>query len=431
VLQSTTRSRTARVSPVSLVAESMASIEDRVLTAILTRIRRHRREAPLPNEGLPVSSPVAAASAKLRNAQFSDFEAVRELKRKWHLIPDPLENWERLWRHNPALTQQHSERPIGWVLEAEGKVVGYLGNISLLYRYGDQSLTAVASHDLVLESAYRAASLGLMSAFFCQKSIDLCLTTTAIEAVGKIARLFKSEPLPQSDYGTVLFWVLQSSSFARTLINKLDLGPSYSRIGRTLVSAAVGADRILHRRWPKKSSKYFEVREISPSEIGDDFEILWIAKLKEGQRLLADRSSAVLKWHFEIPGEQGTTRVLCCHSNRELVGYAIIRNETTRADGLRRSIIADALVKQDDPDILRVLFAAAYEHAEHAGSDVLEVLGFPGNIRQVCSEGNTYHRTFPSCPFYYKALDPVLHKSLSSAAAWYATPYDGDTTLMP
>jgi hypothetical protein len=409
----------------------MASIEERVVTAILTRIRRRRLQAPPLHEGLQVCSRAAAAPARLRNAQFSDFEAVRELKRKWRLTPDPLENWERLWRHNPALQQEHSERPIGWVLEAEGRVVGYLGNISLLYRYGDKPLTAVAGHGFVVESAYRAASLSLMAAFFCQKSADLCLTTTAIEAVGKIAQLFKSERLPQSDYETVLFWVLRSSPFARTLVNKLDLGPSYSRIGRTVVSAAVGVDRILHRRWPKKSSKYFEVREISPSEIGDDFQILWIAKLKEGQRLLADRSSAILKWHFEIPGEQGTTRVLCCHANRELVGYVIIRNESTRADGLRRSIIADALVKQDDPDILRVLFAAAYKHAEHAGSDVLEVLGFPRNIRQVCSEWNAYHRTFPACPFYYKALDPVLHKSLSNEAAWYATPYDGDTTLMP
>jgi hypothetical protein len=42
------------------------------------------------------------------------------------------------------------ERPIGWVLEAEGRPVGYLGNISLLYRSGDSTLTAVTGSAFAL-----------------------------------------------------------------------------------------------------------------------------------------------------------------------------------------------------------------------------------------------------------------------------------------
>ena len=44
-----------------------------------------------------------------------------------HYLADSLENWKRLWKENPALLHGQIERPIGWVLEAAGVIVGYLG----------------------------------------------------------------------------------------------------------------------------------------------------------------------------------------------------------------------------------------------------------------------------------------------------------------
>src|SRR5271170_7380002 len=180
----------------------MGSIEKKIAGAVLTAIRARRKASAAPEADLLVQSSGAIAPAKLREARFSDFEAVAELKRRWGLNADSFENWERLWRQNPALVHGGLERPIGWVLEADGAVVGYLGNISLLYRYGDRPLTAVTAHGLVVDPPYRAVSLTLVAAFFRQKPVDLFISTTAIESVGKIALAFKSAPLPQPDYDT-------------------------------------------------------------------------------------------------------------------------------------------------------------------------------------------------------------------------------------
>jgi hypothetical protein len=409
----------------------MVSIEKKMTTAILTKIRKHREALAVPEGEVRTHSSITVPPAKLREAQFSDYRAVTELKRRWGLIPDSFENWERLWRHNPARGQMQSERPIGWVLEAEGKLVGYLGNISLLYRYGDRTLTAVTSSGLVVEPAYRAVSLTLVAAFYRQRSVDLYVATTAIEAVGKIARAFKSDPLPQPDYGTVLFWVLRSYPFAQALMEKLKLRPELSHISGMLASLAVGIDKIARRRWPRLSSTRFAMSEISVDEIGADFQALWTEKLKEGLQLFADRSPAVLRWHFEIPGDRGATRVLCCYHNGELLGYAVIRSDQSQTNGLRRSVIADLIAKRDDSEVFRALLVAAHDHAKCVGSHILEVLGFPESIRRVCSQWNPYSRKYPACPFYYKAADPMLHKTLSNGMAWYATPFDGDTTLMP
>ena len=408
----------------------MSSFEKRVIDAILSRIRAGR-EAPTLITQDPHQDRATIAPSHLREATFSDFEAVRDLKLRWGLIPDSFQNWERLWRDNPALKFHSPALPIGWVLQADDKIVGYLGNVASLYHYGARKLTAVTGHGFVVEPAYRAVSLSLMAAFFRQKSVDLYLATTAIPAVGKIAQAFKANPLPQPDYGQVLFWVLKAHPFAQHVMAKLRLHSTLSSAGAVLASVAIGTDKSLRRRWPSHHSTSLEVKEIGVAGVGDDFRALWTSKTREKLLLLADRTPATLRWHFETPGDEGTTRVFCCYEGKELRGYAVVRSDPGHAPGLRRSFISDVIAKADDPETLRALCVAAYKHAKLVGSHTLEVLGFPQSVRSVYSQWSPFVRKYPSCPFYYKAADPDLHKALAGAALWYASPFDGDTTLMP
>ena len=322
-------------------------------------------------------------------------------------------------------------RPMGWVLEADGAVVGYIGNISLQCRYGDRTLSAVVAHAFVVDTAYRAVSVSLTTQLFSVRNRSIfTYAQQQIEAVGKIALAFKSARLPQPDYDSVFFSVLQPYPFAQAMMTKLSLGPAIARIGSVVAALAVGADKILRRRWPKRLSSSLIIREIAPKDMGDDFQALWTEKLKERPRLLADRSLATLRWLLEIPGDRGCARVLCCHKDGELAGYAVLRTDTDEENGLKKSVVADTFVKQDDPEVVKALWTAAYESAKHQGSHVLEVLGFPPSIRMACAEWKPYVRKYPASPYYYKAADPALHEALSEASAWYATPFDGDGTLI-
>jgi hypothetical protein len=412
----------------------MASLQEKIAGAILTVIRKRRTASSAAESSAHAQSRGMIAPARVREVQYSDFDAVADLKQRWGISADSLENWERLWQHNPALMRGEMEcqiqRPMGWVLEADGAIVGYIGNISLQCHYGDRTLRAVVAHAFVVDTAYRAVGVSLTAAFFRQKSVDLYLCTTAIEAVGKIALAFKSTRLPQPDYDSVLFSVLQPYPFAQAMMTKLSLGPVAARFGAVVAALAIGTDKILRRRWAKRSSSSLVIREIAPKDMREDFQALWAKKLKERPRLLADRSLATLRWHLEIPGDRGCARVLCCHKDGELAGYAVLRTDTDPENGLKKSVIADTFVKQDDPEIVKALWAAAYESAKREGSHVLEVLGFPPSIRLACAEWKPYVRKYPASPYYYKAADPALHEALSDAAAWYATPFDGDGTLI-
>jgi hypothetical protein len=411
------------------VFNQMSSLQEKISTAILTRIRKRRNSLPATERNQHGSSPMLAP-AKLREATFSDFDGVSKLKDRSGIVADSLENWNRLWRHNPVLAQSKVKRPIGWVLDADGEIVGYLGNISLQCRYGEKTLSAVATHAFAVDSAYRAVALTLAAAFYRQKFADLYISAHAIEATGKIALAFKGAALPQRDYDTVLFWVLRPYPFAKALMRKLNLNQLVSLVGSIFAAVTIAADKIVRRRWPKRSADPISVCEIRTNDIGNDFETLWAEKLKESSRLFTYRTPAALRWHFEIPGDRGSARVLCCHKNGKLTGYAVIRTDTDPQDGLQKSIVADMLVTKDDPALVQGLLAAAYGHAKLIGSHILEVQGFPSDIRAVCSDWRPYRRKFAACPYYYKAADPVLHKSLGNPEAWYACPFDGDATLI-
>jgi hypothetical protein len=407
----------------------MTSFEKKIAAAILSKIRARGEEHSSQIGDVCDNSARAVAPARLREARFSDFPAVAELKRRWGLGADSVENWERLWRDNPALAQV-PRRPIGWVLEARDGIVGYIGNISLRCRYGDKTLSAVTAQGLVVEPSYRGVGVSLNAAFFRQQAVDLYVCTTTVPAVGKISRALKSDPLPQSDYWTVFFWVLRPSPFARTVMKRLAINSSLSKMGGVVGSLAIAADTKVYGRRPKRSSVGLQVTDISIGEIGDEFDEIWLDKVNEKTQLLTDRSAATLRWHYEIPGDRGNTRVLRCSRNGRLLGYAMVRNEQPDENGLRKSIVADLLAIKDEPAVVEALLASAYNQGIRAGSHILEVMGFPESIRRVFAQSKPYQRQYPACPYYYKAADPVFHKALSDIAAWYACPYDGDATLI-
>ena len=369
------------------------------------------------------------SSAKLREAQFSDFPGVKDLKTQMGLSPDNPENWHRLWRTNPALRFCRQPLPIGWVMEAGGRIVGYLGNIALLYHFEGAALIATVATAFAVEPAYRPSSVGLMASFYQQKGVDLFLNTTAIPAVGEIAMALGAHKLPQPDYDTVLFWVLKPYRFSTAVMKRFGIRPALAGLGGIAGAVAVTGESLARQRHPRVSTRNHAISEIPLQEAGGEFDDLWRRKVSEPGRLLADRRLETLRWHFEIPGSDRLNHILCCRANGRLLGYVILRTQSDTRSGLQTSNVADLFVEGDDPEVTGEVLLAAFEKAKNLRSHVFEVLGFPDFVRRICSAWRPYSRTFPECPFYYRTSDCTLHKKLNSRDSWYAGPYDGDTTL--
>ena len=410
----------------------MSVIQENITNLILERIRAVRT-ARRTGESTSTSEGRAdiAKSVSAREAQFSDFEKVRDLNLRLGQGPDSVENWRRLWLENPALADGNGSSPIGWVLETSQGIVGFLGSIPLLYDFEGSGLRAAATCRFAVEPAYRAFSRLLVVSFFRQKNVDLFLNTTATVAAGKIMMALKASPLPQPDYGTVLFWVLDTRGFTKEVFRKLGMKTTLMAPATAVASLVMKGDAAFRARGPKYKRSQLDTREIALQDIGEDFPQLWADSAKESKKLSARRTPEVMRWHFDPPGTRRIVKVFGTYKKKEMLGYIIVRHEQAGAEDLRRALVADMLVRNHDPEILEQLFAAAIASAKNIGCHVLEVMGFPRGVRQALLQWKPYSRKYPACPFFFKARNRELQEKLMDDRAWYACPFDGDATLWP
>jgi hypothetical protein len=310
-------------------------------------------------------------------------------------------------------------------------VVGFFGTIPLLCEFQGTTLVAAATCRFAVDPEFRSSSHLLVSSFLRQKDVDLFLNTTATPAAGKMMAASKASPVPQEDYGTVLFWVLDRRRFMEAVFRKLDARPALAAAGSFAGSFALWGEMRLRGRLPQAANNEYEISECSLEELPAEFDSFCVEQIRKSTRLLGKRNSAILRWHFAPPGSKKVCRVLICWEEKRIKGYAVTRQEVDPEFGLRRSIVADLLVAEDNPRIVQALIAAAHASAKRSGSHVIEVMGFPCSIRQALLEWKPYTRKYPSCPYFYKARDRALHERLLNVDLWYACPFDGDATLWP
>jgi hypothetical protein len=301
----------------------------------------------------------------------------------------------------------------------------------MLFAYGDETIMTAAAKGVAVDSAYRGQRLGsrLCTAFFEQENVDLLLSTTTNAQAGAVFRKFDAHPVPQPGYDSALFWVLRGRGFLQASLKKKGAGVGLAAPGSVAMTPLLWIDRSLRRRGPRAVAGRCEVRALEVGEIGPEFDDLWNRKRKEAARLLAFRTSELLRWHFRKPANERVTRIGTCRRDGRLAGYVIVVAEQVREIGLRRSKIVDLIAERDDPAIVDRLLRVAHEIAGEQESHILEMMGFPRVVRDRFLAGNPHRRALPCRPYIVKPIRESLRDACRSEEAWYACPFDGDASL--
>ena len=254
----------------------MPLIKGKISDVLLNRIRAQRGSADGDSTSKEGAAAVAPKPISIREVQFSDFEQVSALNLRLGQGPDSPENWKRLWVDNPALADGKGSSPIGWMLQTtSGEVVGFLGTIPQEYEFDRCTLRAAATCRFAVEPAYRGSSHLLVMSYFRQKNVDLFLNTTATVEAGKMMLAHKASPLPQSDYETILFWVLDPRRFTKEVFRKLGVKSFLAGPASAVASLAVKEDSAMRAREGCQKQPRYSVNEISIRDLGEDFAKLW------------------------------------------------------------------------------------------------------------------------------------------------------------
>lgn len=321
-----------------------------------------------------------------------------------------------------------SAPPLGWVLEVDGEILGFFGNIPRRYRFGDCTLLASIANHWAVHKPFRAHTPALSAAYFGQSEPDLLLVTTGIAATGRIFRHFDAAAMPLPAYQRVLYWILDPAGFCAAALRRKELPPRLAGILGRIAAPPLALGWAFRGPHSRRGNRALEPEAISVAEVGDEFDDLWRRKVAERPRLLACRAAADLRWHFEQRPE-ADVRVLRCRSGGRLQGYLILWREHVAEIGLERMKIVDLIAADDDAATVDALLHAGMELAREAGCHVLELIGFPEEIRSRAERLRPMARSYPAFPVYYKGVAEGLHEALIAPQMWYPSLYDGDGTL--
>ena len=374
-----------------------------------------------------------AQQCTLRDAEYEDCETATDLLRELGLVipggrDDIRHHWRRFWIDNPALGVGEANPSRGWLLEDNGEMVGFFGNIPLLYDYGGRPVIVAGASMWGVRKKYRTETSRLADAYFNQDNADLLLVTTGIKQTGRIFERHGGKPVPQPGYDQVLYWMLNARRFLQAGLMKKGLRSELAAVAALSGAPMVKAAMALGGHLLRGHSADIDVIEIA--EIGDEFDGLWQKKRDEVDRMLACRSAESLRWHFGTESMAMRTRMLVSRDADGLAGYAAIMREDAPEIGLKRLKIIDLFVAGDNEAVVDNLLTAAFETGRADGCHVLELVGLPATLRHhIVSRHRPRSRKMLTWPIYYKGLHRDLNTPLLDEKTWYVTAYDGDTAI--
>ena len=376
---------------------------------------------------------MTTTKGQLRPASIDDAQAITAFLISLGLVMPAGEeatrrHWQGLWVDNPALAH-HKNPSLGSVLEDDGEIKGFFGNIPQVSWLGDKPVTISSARAWAVNPEYRSETPRLCSAFFDQSDVDLVLISSANPPAGKRCLAFGGAKMPQPEYDNILYWVVNASGFLSAAFRKKGRGSFMASMLGLMGSMPLDFNINIKGRRP-----YGALDNLTPVSLdGVDaaFDDLWMRKRSQmPDTLLASRDAATLRWYFGLGAGRDDVRFLRYDEGDMLKGYAVLVREDAPAIGLRRMKIADIVADENDPKIIQALLAGSYDYARARQCHVLELIGLPEDVRAMGQKNKPFSRPMATFPFFYKALSPGLGEKLADVNSWYVTAYDGDTSLI-
>ena len=367
--------------------------------------------------------------AVIRSADFSDEYAVHQLCVRNNLELDEYkETWDHLWNKNKYYTQDWE---VGWVIEDSNKVVGFIGNIPRAYTFKDKIWVAGVARAFVVDEKYRKYSLRLLAKFIKQNKSDVLIFSSANSEAGKVYELMHAEKIPQKEYEKDLFWIISPFNFLVSFFLKREVSVVYSYILSLTLTPFLSIISIYRRYTGVSKVKKQKIDNILIDDIPNEFDVFW-NKLRglNSDKFLSMRSAADIQWQFSKSiSVEKKPRIFIVWEDKEIKGYAIVTRQDSKKFKLERLMINDLMVINDRSDLIHSLVNKILLYAKSEKVSILQVVGLPLFIRDKINLLKPYVHSIPYHRFWYYTKNSELTHNLKLEKSWYASSFDGDSSL--
>lgn len=356
----------------------------------------------------------AVASPTLRPARFEDYRDIVRLGLTYSLDVPSYEDWSALWLDNPLRAQCGKDFPIGWVLVLpDGEMVGTMGTVRARYAFRGDDLISAVSRAWFVTVPYRGFALELMDEYLNQPGVDLfinnAVSAPALETFAQFC-----EPIPLGQWDCASYW---------TIANSLDGS-------RSLHEASCGTRPKIRNSFTTDSTDRFDSR----------FDAFWgeLVKLNT-EKLVAERTSAALCWHFAAPMRKGRLWILTASRNGRLLAYctltrqdhafrlpALPHGDAARLPAMR---LVDYQSIEPEVDFLPALLDVALKRCIAQDVSILENLGCGVPKMRVVDECAPDRKDLGNWKFFYRVASAKLGADLCDPTVWDPSAYDGDASF--
>ena len=385
---------------------------------------------------------------KLREARLEDYEQIAALESRFGLTAKPYNEWVHLWQGNPVYRGLKTDWPIGWVFEdQDGKIVGSVGNIPLLYELDGRRILVASSRSWVADVEYRSVSLLLLDNLIRQRQVDLFLSNTVGDKAVAAITAYGCSPISVGIWDEVAYWITNYRGFFQSIVAMKNYRltrpfafPSWegswtrlkalrARLSKPL-SYPLSAAAFLKDRLAKTSVREGEVEVKLCTDFDDRFDSFW-EEVKRNNRhlLLAVRTREVLEWHFKYALLGNRLWIVTAVDGPRLVAYAIFEKSVNPRSGFKQVNLVDYLSLEDGTSMLEPLLAWTLRRCRSEGVHVLEHTGRWMEKGEFIETAAPYRRKLGTWSYFYHTNNPELRVLLNSRQVWTPSLFDGDATL--
>ena len=354
----------------------------------------------------------------VRPIQPSDYDAINDLHRRVGWPERSLAGWRWL-AENPA--RRDIDAPEGWVsVDGGDRPVAVVGNFVQRFRHAGRTLHGATGFSIIVPPERKGASRGLIRAFLKQPDLFARYTLNANALSAPIYGLFGLKPWPPTTHALKLSWIVDPTACLRSRIWRALLSgvpaEAAHRIGERVMNARLDAGTPL--RLPPG------VAALSDLSDGSAYAGFW-RRLSAEDRIVADRSPAVMRWRLSDPDQ----------IRRPLL---LARTRAGRIDGIALAVLAKANIL--DAPSLEIIDLTVLQDADDAVPELMKAL-----IANARALGAARVRLPTVSPRVLAQLGPfadsarreggwghchvVFAEDASDAAHWSPTPFDGDYSI--
>lgn len=384
-----------------------------------------------------------------------DHQAVQALFRRHGWPQRSLAGWQWALWESPA--HRELKAAPGWVLDCDGQLVGFLGNLPQAYHHQGRRLWGATCTAYLVEPEFRAFAVQLTRAFAAQPGVHFVHSATANAASAPVYRLYKFRAWQAPGVNTALRWVANDAELARYGIQRMARRWSGLAAGSamrglaSMVGPASGAALGMARRalgWAQPPQGSFDgtVQLLSAADVsaaplcsaqpdnspGPEFWTgwgPWAQTLAAGGDLVLDRSEAILRWRLADPDlRQDLALLRLSDAQGRLLGMCLLRDAACNPWAAPKAELVDwATLPGTSRAAQTALIANALCWAAARGLPLLDAKRYTGTGRRGLSALGAAHASLAADANWVRVFDSTLAATLGADSdTWGMTGADAD-----